>query len=87
MVLTPCCWSSIAPHDVELLSDIRGLSALVSDFGLLLGVSKAGFLRRFGRFRLRLCCGVDGGLNPRLSGAVCRPGRFCKRWPLAGRGI
>jgi hypothetical protein len=30
--------------------------------------------------------GVDGGLNPPLSGAGCRPGRFCQRWPLAGRG-
>jgi hypothetical protein len=25
--------------------------------------------------------GVDGGLNPPLSGAGCRPGRFCQRCP------
>ena len=29
---------------------------------------------------------VDGGLNPRLSGAVCRPGRFCQRWPWPAEG-
>jgi hypothetical protein len=31
--------------------------------------------------------GVDGGLNPRLSGAVCRPGRFCQRCPCRQRDL